>query len=139
MLYLYILLSLWFFWLLYVLVMGIYRAHLAKRLTLVTYMLSAPAVLVGFVVDLMMNWTVAIVVFLDPPIKVIRRNCLGFWLYDIELELLVTTRLIRYKDLEPCSWRGQLADYICGHMLDMFDPSEDHCERKGRKSVTQPT
>ncbi len=41
---LYVLAFLWAFWAMYVLVMGIYRAHLAKRLTPVTLALSLPFV-----------------------------------------------------------------------------------------------
>ena len=39
---LYVLAFLWAFWAMYVLVMGIYRAHLAKRMTPVTLALSLP-------------------------------------------------------------------------------------------------
>lgn len=40
-------LYLWLFWCAYVLVMGLYRAHLAGRMSRVTYVLAAPALLVG--------------------------------------------------------------------------------------------
>ena len=58
---------LWAFWGMYVLVMGIYRAHLAKRLTPVTLALSLPFVVLGYVMDVLANVTVASAVFVEPP------------------------------------------------------------------------
>ena len=100
---------LWAFWAMYVLVMGIYRAHLAKRLTAVTLCLSAPFIAAGYLMDVVANLTVASLVFLELP-----------------RELLVTSRLQRYVGLGQ-GWRFTLADWICNHLLDVFDPSGNHC------------
>lgn len=97
------------FWLAYVLVMGLYRAHLAKRLTGLSRIMALPVVLLGIVMDVVANWVIAPVIFLDPP-----------------REALVTSRLVRYKATDA-GWRGALADLICSHLLDVFDPSGDHC------------
>ena len=105
----YTLAFLWAFWAMYVLVMGIYRAHLAKRLTAVTLCLSAPFIVVGYLMDVIANLTVASLVFLEPP-----------------RELLVTSRLQRYVAQEN-GWRFRIADWICNHLLDVFDPSGNHC------------
>ena len=70
---------LWCFYGLYALVMGVYRAHLAKRLSRVSYLLAAPWVAIGYVVDVLTNITLASVIFVELP-----------------RELLVTTRLQRY-------------------------------------------
>lgn len=59
---LYVLAFLWAFWAMYVLVMGIYRAHLSKRLTPVTLALSLPFVALGYVMDVLANVTVASIV-----------------------------------------------------------------------------
>lgn len=75
----YTLAFLWAFWAMYVIVMGIYRAHLAKRLTAVTLCLSAPFIVLGYLMDVVANLTVASLVFLELP-----------------RELLVTSRLQRY-------------------------------------------
>lgn len=102
---------LWVFWGLYVLVMGLYRAHLANRLTRFTYILSAPFLLVGYMVDVLTQFTVATAFFLDPP-----RN--GEW--------LVTDRLKRYV-AEGQGWRYDKARFVCDHLLDVFDPTGNHC------------
>lgn len=103
-------LYLWAFWYAYVLVMGLYRAHLAKRLNKFTYMLSLPALVVGYAMDVLAQFTVAALIFLDPP----RR---GEW--------LVTDRLKRYS--AGSGWRKAKADWICTHLLDPFDPTDNHC------------
>ena len=105
----YTLAFLWAFWAMYVLVMGIYRAHLAKRLTAVTLCLSAPFIVVGYLMDVVANQTDASLVYLAPP-----------------RELLVTSRLQRYVAQER-GWRFRIANWICNHLLDVFDPSGDHC------------
>lgn len=100
------------FFTLYVLVMAIYRAHLAKRLHLYAYALLGWAVLVGFIVDVLSNVFIAPFVFWDPP-----------------KEWLVTTRLTRYRtDKQYQGTRAELlAVFICDNLLDPFDPTEDHC------------
>ena len=100
---------LWLFWGLYVLVMGIYRAHLAKRLSRAGYVMGLPWVTAGYVIDILANLTIATALFLEPP-----------------REWLVTTRFIRYK-AGPPGWRRSIADWVCTHLLDDFDPTGDHC------------
>lgn len=53
---------LYVFWLLYVLIMGFYRAYLNKRLTKPALVLALPAIVVGLLVDFIANWT------LKPPV-----------------------------------------------------------------------
>ena len=105
----YTLAFLWAFWAMYVLVMGIYRAHLSKRLTAVTLCLSSPFIAAGYLMDVVANLTIASLVFLEPP-----------------RELLVTSRLQRYVAQEN-GWRFRIANWICNHLLDVFDPSGNHC------------
>ena len=102
----------WLFWALYVLVMGVYRAHLAKRLSVSAYTFGVPWVAIGYGVDILANLTFASVVFLDPP-----------------REWLVTDRFKRYiKDpAEYGAWRYHIALWVCTHLLDVFDPTGDHC------------
>jgi hypothetical protein len=97
------------FWCAYVLVMGIYRAHLAQRLVGLNKVLAIPVVIVGYVMDVATNWIIAPLVFLDWP-----------------REALVTSRLLRYKR-DACGWRCQLATWICDELLDPLDPTGDHC------------
>jgi len=104
-----IILYVWVFWAGYVLIMGIYRAKLANRLTPVTLVLSAPFVILGFCIDVIANLVIAPIVFLDLP-----------------KELLVTTRLQRYIK-ENTDWRHSIAAYVCDNLLDVFDPTGNHC------------
>lgn len=99
----------WLLWALYVMVMGVYRAHLDKRLTTTTKVLAAPWVAFGFAVDIAVNIAVASLLFIELP-----------------EELLVTKRLQRHL-LATTGWRCRLARWICVHMLDLFDPTGKHC------------
>jgi hypothetical protein len=100
------------FWLLYVLIMGFYRAWLAGKLTLVAKVLAAPALIVGYLVDLFANWTLATVWFLEFP--------------ERPLEL-VTDRLSRYIGLQEDCWHKEHAVWVCQNLLDYFDPHDKHC------------
>lgn len=71
----------------YVLVMGIYRAHVSKRLGPVTFCLSLPFVAVGLIMDAFANMTIAALIFCEFP-----------------RELLVTARLQRYVG-QGAGWR----------------------------------
>jgi hypothetical protein len=93
----------------YVLVMGIYRAHLSHRLRGLVLVLSLPFVVIGFLMDVFANLTIASLVFLEPP-----------------REWLVTSRLQRYI-AHGTGWRAAKARWICDNLLDVFDPSGDHC------------
>ena len=97
------------FWGLYVLVMGLYRAHLDGRLKGINLLLAWPYLLLGAAADILANLTLASIVFLELP-----------------HELLVTRRLQRHMK-GKAGWRRSLAQYICDHLLDVFDPRGDHC------------
>lgn len=99
---------LWCFYGLYALVMGVYRAHLAKRLSRVSYLLLGPWVALGYVVDVLTNITLASVVFVEVP-----------------REWLVTTRLQRY--VGGTGWRKAMASWVCNTLLDPLDPTGEHC------------
>lgn len=104
-----LLIYLWLFWYVYILVMGLYRAHLGGRLNKLTYALAAPALVVGYAMDVVANLTVASALFLEWP-----------------RELLVTSRLQRHNR-GGSGWRKHLADWICTHLLDYFDHTGNHC------------
>jgi hypothetical protein len=106
--FLYSILYLWLFWGVYVIVMGVYRAHLSGRLSKVGLALGSPYVIAGYAMDILANIIIATIVFLEPP-----------------CEWLVTTRLKRY--MAGDGWRKRSAEWICTHLLDVFDPSGDHC------------
>jgi hypothetical protein len=113
---------LWVFWLLFVLVMGFYRAWLDKRLAGVPLCLAAPILVAGYVIDLVSNWTLAVAWFQETPRRPFE---------------LVTDRLTRYLRIpEPTQpWdirRQRHAQIICRTLLDPFDPNpRGHCSTQG--------
>lgn len=106
------LMYLYIFWCAYVLAMGLYRAHLAGRLSGVARWLAYPVVLVAALIDVVAQYTLACIIFADLP----RSG-----------EYLVTQRLQRYL-LTATDWRYQLARRVCTGLLDPFDPSGVHCK-----------
>ena len=59
------------FWCAYVLVMGIYRAHLSQRLVGLNKVLALPVVGFGYLMDVAANLFIAPLVFLDWPREVL--------------------------------------------------------------------
>lgn len=106
-----VLLYLVLFWYAYILVMGLYRAHLAGRLKGLPFALATPALVIGYVMDIVAQYTIAVVFFADLPAR---------------REYLVTERLKRYI-AHGQGWRAQKAEWICTHLLDVFDPTGNHC------------
>lgn len=107
-----VILYLWIFWALYVLVMGLYRAQLAKQLTTTAKVLGAPFLIIGYSVDLLSNWTIAVIWFQELPYRPLE---------------LVTDRLIRYINTD-IGFRQRHAQWLCTNLLDYFDPSGRHCQ-----------
>ena len=96
---------------LYVLTMALYGVHLRGRLMWAGYLLGWPWVLVAFVGDVTLQYTLASVVFRELPPA-------GEW--------TVSRRLSRWKRDNPLSRRGTWARKICS-FLSVFDPKGDHC------------
>ena len=92
--------------------MGMYRAKLAGRLTGTSLVLAYPAIIIAVVVDWITNWTIAAVVF---------------WELPKSAKELVTQRLTRYI-AEDTGWRNRAASWICRSLLDLFDPTDNHCD-----------
>jgi hypothetical protein len=116
----YLLLALWVFWCLYIFMMGIYRAFLQRRLKGLSLVMSSPVLAVAFVLDFLAQMTVFSVLFLDHP-----------------RDWLVTNRLRRYM-AGPDGWRKRLADYLCHHLLDPFDPTGGHCDSETPQLAEAP-
>ena len=110
------------FWLLYVLIMGFYRAYLANKLSKVALVLALPAILVGFCFDLVANWTLATLWFREWPQRPLE---------------LVTDRLSRYIEQAADDWKKEHANWVCTTLLDYFDPHDRHCG-KPLQTAIQP-
>lgn len=103
---------LWALWYLYLIVMALYRAHLSGRLSMAAKVLGSPALVIGWLLDWAINWTLAVAWF-------------GEWPHA-PMDL-VTDRLQRYM-AGPPGRRQKHARSICRHLLDPFDPNpKGHC------------
>lgn len=103
---------LWALWYLYLIVMGLYRAKLMGTLTRSALVLGSPALVIGWLLDWLINFTVATIFFRELP--------------RAPMEL-VTQRLSRYIAGPPCLNR-HYAQVICLHLLDPFDYTGKHCQ-----------
>lgn len=103
---------LYVFFALYVLAVGLYRAHLTGVLTKPGYIMGWPWIAVAGIVDFIANVTIFSVIFLEPP-----------------QEFLVTTRFRRHlaNGEESDGWRWRVSNQICKKLLDYFDPRGSHC------------
>lgn len=105
-------LYLWVFFYLYVLVMAFYRLHLDHRLVGWLRIAAWPVVVIGYLVDLLANWTLATIAFQELPRRPLE---------------LVTDRLQRYMKT-PGSRNYQWAHWLCTSLLDPLDPTGAHCD-----------
>lgn len=102
---------LYVFFALYVVAVGLYRAHLAGTMRKTGYVLGWPWLVIAAIVDVVANVTIFAVLFLEPP-----------------REFLVTQRLRRHLLAGPDNgFRYRFARAICYHVLDYFDPRGAHC------------
>lgn len=89
--------------------MSLYRAHKDKSLTLPMKILGWPLVIIGALVDVIANVTIASLIF-----------------WQIPRQFFVTQRLKEYKSIGS-GWRYNIATWICSSLLDAVDPNHDHC------------
>ena len=100
------------FWGLFVLSMGLYKAYLNKLLTPTTRVLAAPYILAMAIFDLIANYTIFLIVFLQfPSLK----------------DFLVTYRLRTILLTQDGGYRYRLAKWLCDKLLNPFDPRGNHC------------
>lgn len=95
-----------FTWGMYLSVMNLVRFK--DHLSLETKVFAYPLVVVGVLADFVYNVVVGSILFLEPP-----------------REWLLTTRLKRH--LGEDGYKGNLARWVCRHLLDPFDPKGTHC------------
>ncbi len=108
--FIYILLAFYVLWLFYLAVMNLYRAKKAKQISDVALWLGYPILIIGALIDLMVNVLLMTLIFAEWP-----------------RELLVTKRLERHVKVKQ-GWRSKLAYWTCHNLLNAFDPSGDHCD-----------
>jgi len=98
-------------WLFYLAAMNLRRAREAARLTRTALAFALPIIALAIVIDVLVNLTLATLVFLDSP-----------------REWTVSERLARYL-VGPSVWRAEVALWVGAHLLDPFDPSGSHLRR----------
>lgn len=98
-------------WLLYLAAMTLRRAHEAGRLSRTALAFALPILALAIAVDVLLNLTLATLVFFDRP-----------------REWTVSERLSRYL-VGPSVWRAEVALWVGVHLLDPFDPSGSHLRR----------
>lgn len=94
-------------WVFYLAVMSLKRANDAGKLHKLALVLGLPVLIIGLLLDTIVNWVVMTVVFLELP-----------------KEALVTSRLQRHWRTDPDSWRGKLARKFSNILLDEFDDGD---------------
>ena len=96
-------------WTLYLAVMNL-KEHL-PLMGPVAKMHGYALLVVGLVFDAFVNFVIGTALFADPP-----------------REWLLTARLKRYHGVAYIGTRrARIAEWICTHLLDVFDPNGDHC------------
>lgn len=96
-------------WIFYLAIMNLSRADQAHQLRPVALVLGVPVLLVGYMLDVLVNAVVLTVVLLELP-----------------LELTVSDRLGRHLRTSG-TWRNRVARWVCLELLDQFDPTGRHC------------
>jgi hypothetical protein len=129
MIVIYTLLVCWVFWHGYIHAMGLYRARLKGRLVGLPLVMSIPVILVTFVLDVILQFTVASLVFWEKPTGVgfEKRKVKGITVPWPVGDWFVTDRLRRYI-AQGSGWRFTVADVICYRLTDPFDPTGAHCD-----------
>lgn len=97
-------------WVYYLACMALLRAHRENKITPLCKMPGYITLLIGLVLDVLVNLLVMTVVFMDFP-----------------RELLFTSRLKRLR-AHGTWYRQWLAGWCCRHYLNPFDMTGDHCD-----------
>lgn len=87
------------------------RHSIREKLGVFMYVIVG-IVLGGLVLDVVFNWTFAILIF-----------------RDITPDTTLSKRLQRYRESPKYkgTWRMRWADWICEHLLNPYDPKGHHC------------
>lgn len=102
--------SLYILWILFLAVMSLKRAYDDKTISKPALFFGALPLILGLIVDFIVNVFVATFVFLEPP-----------------REFTVSERLSRLLTSKS-GWRRDGACWFCTKFLDVFDPSGKHCK-----------
>lgn len=98
-------------WIFYMAVMNLDKCKRNKTLTKSALVLALPVLVIGFLLDVLVQMTIGTVMFLDIP-----------------REITLSARLSRYWNDDPNdnNWRKKLAGWMKVNILDPFDPDGIH-------------
>lgn len=99
----------WGTWVFFACIMNLKRVRALGELTALSMVFGYPTLLVGYILDLALNITLATLVFLELP-----------------REPLFSARLQRLTGTAPQTWRGRLALWLRRGLLDNIDPAGIH-------------
>lgn len=95
--------------------MDIYQAYLLKSIPRPVLPFAYLVLIIGGLVDIVMNFTVFSLFFWEFP-----------QLNPKPREFLLTQRLKRVKN-SPIAWKNKLANIICKYILNPFTTNHNHC------------
>lgn len=98
----------WLLWVFYLAVMNLRRVDKMGKLGITATGLGMPALIIGLVLDLLVNVVVMTILMLELP-----------------RETTVTARLKRHKR-ESTGWRLKVTEWLASELLDSFDPDGRH-------------
>jgi hypothetical protein len=103
-----VVLLIWFF----IAMFTLRRKHQLRSKLGPVYYVLVMVVLGGLILDLLYQWTVAIVYFME-----------------VTPNLTLSKRLERYRDMPKYkgTWRQKHAKFICENILNKYDPDGHHC------------
>lgn len=91
--------------------MNLIRAKESGKLSRPALILGYPILIVGYILDILMNATFVSLLVMDLP-----------------RELTVSSHLCRLSR-DGNRWQRTVSTFICEQLLDAFDPSGKHCKR----------
>jgi hypothetical protein len=106
---LYCISALYLLWLLFLAVMSLQRARDAGTLPQPAYYLGLPPLYIGLTLDCLVNLVIGTLIFCEIP-----------------QEWTVSARVSRLEKTD--GWRSKVAHWICANLLNVFDPSGQHCK-----------
>lgn len=104
-------LSLYFLWIFYIAVMSLKRAKENNILSKPALCFGVPILLVGYLLDVLVNLAVLPFILLDIPRSWTVTGTLKYHIYKSE----------------SGGWREKLSSWFCSNLLNTFDPDGKHC------------
>jgi hypothetical protein len=101
--------------------MNLIRVHKSGSMSRTTYILAFPIVIVGYILDIVINLILMTAFLLELPQW--RYNSAKY--FGIEVEWTVTARLSRHIH-DSSGWRKSVALWFGSELLDQFDPTGRH-------------